>query len=266
MRFRNYLGIFLLIFLSLKAPKQYHFLTGGFRLSSCQTNLSNRPEWETNMAEIDLQAIFDQPFSFCQRGSQAYVFISQDKQYMLKIFAKPLRKYVFPYKLSFPFVRSPQDPYLIQMERGIQGYKLGSLLPKKATGLLYLHLNTTSGKLPSISLRDAFGRSYKQPLDSYRFVLQKKCELLAPTLKKSSPQERKNLIQSYFDAISLRVSLGIRNRDTEFKRNFGILDGKVIEFDCGEFTYDPSLLNPSEQSKELTAFKDQLYYWTNKHI
>ncbi|MDP1608933.1 MAG: hypothetical protein Q8L98_06445 [Chlamydiales bacterium] len=260
--------IFLLLLSLVKLPKHYAQYTGGFRLSSCHTKLDNRPEWAPSAPPKEVEKIFSQPFFLSQRGSQSYAFMSQDGQYMLKIFAKPLKQCLFAHKV-WPY-RPPLDQaiYHLQMEKGIEGYHLAGKLSSQYTALLYLHLNTTQEMLPSITLQDSFKRTYTLPLDSYRFVLQKKCELLAPVLKKMTkhqPEEIKPLLDSYLQAIAYRASLGIRNRDTEFRKNFGLLDKKVIEFDCGEYFYDPALLSTEEQQKEICLFKNQIEYWINKY-
>lgn len=264
---RSTILFFLLVSL-LKFPKHYAQYTGGFRVSSCRTKLNNRPEWTPSAPSKEVEKVLSQPFFLSQRGSQSYAFMSQDGQYMLKIFAKPLKQCLFAHKV-WPY-RPPLDQaiYHLQMEKGIEGYHLAGKLSSESTALLYLHLNATEGMLPFVTLQDVFKRTYKLPLDSFRFVLQKKCEMLAPALKKIAkyrPEEIKPLVDSYLQAIAYRASLGIRNRDTEFRKNFGLLDKKVIEFDCGEYVYDPALLSEDEQQKEICLFKRQIDYWINKY-
>ncbi len=263
--FKTLFLLFLLILGCLKLPKHYAEWTSGFRLSSCHLDLPNRPEWEPKRPDPHTLLILSQPFSLYQRGSQAYVFLSQDRQYVLKIFAKPLKNYVFPYRFHLRFHHKPQEPYRTLIEKGARGYHLASKLPPFATGLIYTHLNITNNLLPSIPLRDAFGRRYTLPLDGYRFVLQRTCKPLTLALTQSArtnPKQTQQLIQSYFKTISLRASFDIKNCDTEFKKNFGVLDGKVVEFDCGE--YAP--LAPEQQELELATFQDRIRYWIERHL
>ncbi len=259
------LVLFLLTISCLKLPKHYAEWTSGFRLSSCHIPLENRPEWGPSPPDPQTLSVLNQPFSLHRRGSQAYVFLSQDGQYVLKIFAKPLRDYVFPYRFHIRFLRKPQEPPQVLMEKGLRGYFLESRLPPQRTGLIYTHLNTTKKQLPTLPIQDAFGRSHNIPLDNYRFVIQKTCTPLTFALKESGkkdPEKLKHLIESYFQAISLRTSLGLKNCDTEFKKNFGVLDGQVIEFDCGEY----ALLPPGEEQKEREIFQDRICYWLDKHL
>lgn len=268
MKKRQIFFAFLLSFALLKIPKHYARWTGGFRLASCDTHLTNRSEWASDTPSEEIRKILSQPFSFYRRGTQAYAFLSQDGQYVLKIFSQPLKKYRFPPKL-YPY-RAPlsQASYQKQIEEGIMGYCLASKLPPQMTGLLYAHLNTTEKELPFLNIRDAWLRSYQLPLDRVRFVLQRKCQMLAPTLKQAiqtAPKEAKRLAESFHKAIATRAAGAIRNSDTEFKKNFGILDGEVIEFDCGAYSYDPSLEDPSEQMAEVEKFSAQLRYWVKKY-
>ena len=78
------LFLFLFVFLLLKIPKNYHRLTGGFRLSSCQLPLKNKKSWDAEPPSNELTPLLSQPFFFLKRGSQAYVFLSEDKKYVLK--------------------------------------------------------------------------------------------------------------------------------------------------------------------------------------
>lgn len=268
--YKTILFLFLLVFGALKIPKNYWRLTGGFRPSCCKVIADLRPEWKSELPTKETLAILSQPFSFLQRGSQAYVFVSEDQKYVLKIFSKPLKEY------RFQRYTGKGKPHLSKANRrmrinvALQGYHLAQKLPPKASGLVYTHLNPTENSLPAVQIRDAFYRSYNLPLDQYRFVLQKKCFPLASTLQKlareNRAQEIQHLIQSYQKTIARRASLSIRNSDTEFKKNFGVLDGEVVEFDVGEYFFDSSLESLEKQQAEVDLFNSQLDYWLRGHI
>jgi len=262
--------LFLLVFGALKIPKNYWRLTGGFRLSCCQIATPYQPEWESLPPSEEIFSILSQPFSFLQRGSQAYVFVSKDQKYVLKIFAKPLKEYRFHRYTGKGKPHLSKANRSARIKQALQGYHLARALAESMSGLVYTHLNPTPKGLPLVQIQDAFLRRYQLPLDQYRFVLQKKCEQLAPKLQKLAKEESKEkiqyLLQSYEKAIAKRASLSIRNSDTEFKKNFGILDGEVVEFDVGEYFLDPSLQSLEKQQAEVDLFKNQLDYWLSRHI
>ncbi|MCC6127934.1 MAG: hypothetical protein IT584_01895, partial [Chlamydiae bacterium] len=241
-----------------------------FRLSCCKVVADHKPEWESSPPTEEVLSILAQPFSFLQRGSQTYVFASEDQKYVLKIFAKPLKEYRFQRYTGKGKPHLSKDHRRERVSGALQGYHLAEKLPQSASALIYTHLNLTENELPSTQIRDIFKRRYNLPLDRYRFVLQKKCEPLAPTLQKLARagqiQEIQRLIQSYNKAIARRTSLSIRNSDTEFRKNFGILDGEVVEFDVGEYLFDPSLQRLENQQAEVDLFKNQLDYWLSRHI
>ncbi|MBS0626503.1 MAG: hypothetical protein JSS32_10685 [Verrucomicrobia bacterium] len=247
----------LLIFGALKIPKNYFRWTGGFRWSKCELNLPNFPSWQSPLPNDQTLQILSQPFIYLKRGSQSYVFTSQDGNYVLKIFAQPLLRRNMLERMNRPFPR----PDLNRIREGLEGYRIASELPPSSTGIVYLHLNTTADLLPRAQFRDALGRTHLVSLDKARFVLQRKSAPLSIELKKlaqaNRSEEIERLIDSYKEAIALRTSLSIKNWDTDFKHNFGILDGKVIEFDFGEFKIEPTL----DPSKELWTFLDRLRYW-----
>lgn len=269
-KFAKTLFLILFIFLALKIPKNYHRLTGGFRLSSCEPFLEDLVGFSQKPLSEELAPLFDQRFFFLKRGSQAYVFLSEDRKYVLKLFAKPLKQYLFqPY--THPKKLHLNSSYLLpRMNQALNGYSLAEKLPQEATGIVYLHLNPTKNELPSVTLQDAFGRIYRISLDSYRFAVQRTCTLLAPTLEKLARQnnfsEIERLRKSYDQKISLRVSYGIRNTDTEFKKNFGILDGEIVEFDVGEYCMDPSLLSLEGQKEETALFQSRFDSWLKKRL
>lgn len=268
MSYKNLLFCLLFIFACLKIPKNYFRLTGGFRLSSCVLNIESAANSLPLSEETKLA--LDQPFFFLKRGSQAYVFVSQDKKYVLKLFAKPLKSYRFQRytHAKKPHLHASFAP--LRIENALKGYRIASALPRALTALVHEHLELTENTLPSITLYDAFYRSYQIPLDHNAFVLQKKCDLLVSTLKNLAETNNfsaiESLRQSYLETIAYRASLGIRNTDTEFKKNFGVLEGRVVEFDVGEYVLDPEFLSPEKQEEEVGRFQNHFDYWMKKHF
>jgi hypothetical protein len=256
---RKILFLSLFVFGLMKIPKNYFHWTGGFRPAKCEIEVANCGNWETGLPDEKTKLIFSQPFNYFKRGSQSYVFQSLDGQYVLKIFSQPLLKRKLREIIGRPFPR-PDKQKIID---DLNGYRIAKNLPIESTGIVYFHLNTTQNLLPQINLKDALGRTQCLPLDRCRFVLQKKSIPLARELRRlaqaGQTKEIEKLIDSYRETIASRTQLGIRNADTDFKHNFGVLEGKVIEFDFGEFRND--LFSEEGKSQELFTFMDRLRYW-----
>lgn len=94
---------------------------------------------------------------------------------------------------------------------------------KEETALLGVHL-CRQDLLPSVSLYGPLGRKYVLPLDTVAFALQKKAE---PFL-----EEKKGLLKS---VLQKREAKGIVNKDEAPLRNWGWVDGKIVEIDFGSY-------------------------------
>lgn len=248
-----------------KFPKHYAEWTGAFRLSKLQElDLEHRPEWDTVLAQ-EAAAILSQRFSFYKRGTESYVFLSEDGKTVLKFFSPSLIKRSWKEKILRPF-NDPKQKEL-RLIQTLEGYSLASKIPKERSGLLYTHLNLTEALLPKVILQDGLGRTCTIPLDRCRFALQKKTDLYTEAFQRRTkdPLAIEQLIDSYLSWLDLRTSLGIRNADTEFKKNFGCLDDQALELDFGAYVSDPSFLHPLGRTEELLTFADRLRYWVHKN-
>ena len=211
-------------------------------------------------------AIVKQPFHYLDRGSQSYVFESQDKQYVIKFFrfdSKPLAYRVFLNSLLGQ--KLPQNDLKIKTELLFKACKLAYERVPKETGLVFIHLNETEKNLPVLHCKDAIGRSYHLPLDKYRFVIQRKAELLTEVLEKQfksgNREEIEKSFDAYFDLIHTRTAQAIHNADPNLSRNIGFLDGKAIEIDFGCYR-DGSGLDPVQQQlREMRRSCNQLRSW-----
>ncbi|MCB1084591.1 MAG: hypothetical protein KDK60_00655, partial [Chlamydiia bacterium] len=66
-----------------------HTLNGGFSPAAITSSLQPRPEWNITHEASDiaetLQAL-KQPYHYLGKGSQSFVFLSEDKKYVIKFF------------------------------------------------------------------------------------------------------------------------------------------------------------------------------------
>ncbi len=235
--------LFFLFFVSamLSLPALAKRATYGFRVAKIQFDFPADPQWDTPLFP-EISAILKQPFRFLGKGAQSYVFESADQRYVIKLFRSSSQEKVADLfaacKLAFDHLR-------------------------EETGLVYIHLNPTSLQLPTLFCRDAIGRSYRLPLDPLRFAVQKKATPFQSTLVKArqKPRQMEARIDAFLSLLRARAAKGIYNRDPNLNRNFGFLEEGAIEFDFGQFRYDPSL----NQKEEISRFAKRLRRWLAKH-
>lgn len=241
-------------------------LTEGFRISKMAIDLSYHAEWEISEADSSLESILNQPFTFFGKGAQCYVFLSADKKTVLKLFRydqpmNPLRSFIRKKILR----KKERCKALSNAVRMMNAAKLAFEEAREETGLLYVHLNPTEGKLPILQCRDPLGRKRSIPLDSYRFVLQKKAEPFRETLQKAiqsgNPTEVKDKIDSFLQLLHQRTAKGISNSDPNLSRNFGFLDGRAVEFDFGNYSRRPSFC----PDREIEGYTNRLRRWLKKN-
>lgn len=234
----------LFIALMLSLPFALTRLTHGFRLSKLQLDFPANPKWEAAPPDT-LREILDQPFHYIGKGMQSFVFASQDGGYVLKLFRFDKKKDKQKYLVLFDSCKLAYDH--LQTE----------------TGLLYVHINTTQNTLPSIRCQDSLGRSFLIPLDSYRFVIQRKGVEFEKTLleARNDPEKMKTRLNQWFDLIQHRAAKKIWNKDPSLTRNFGFLENAAIEFDFGSYRIDSKITS----SEEIARYTQKMRRWLNKN-
>lgn len=122
----------------------------------------------------------------------------------------------------------------------LKSYLLADEYLKKETGLLYAHFGR-GGNLPVVILTDKASRGFNIDLNEVPFVLQKKGESFYPALKQIYKMEGlkgiEAAVDSFFEIVSRRISLGISDADHDVEHNFGLLEGKPFHLDPGRFSY-----------------------------
>lgn len=191
-------------------------------------------------------SLLNQPFYYLDRGSQSYVFASQDGQYVLKFF-----RYHYKHKNWREIV-----------SRMLQAARIAYLFAKEETGLIYAHLNQTRGQLPVLKVKDPLCRSLSLPLDDYRFVLQKRGIPFEEGIVKGPIEPR---IDAFLSVLQSRIGKGIGNTDPNISRNFGFLEGAALEFDFGNYAMSPDLVLEDHRQAEMKRYVDKLRSWLSRH-
>jgi hypothetical protein len=211
--------------------------TDGFKICKILSDVSD-PKWDVPpLAESELSVVkqaLEQPFSYLSKGSQAFVFVSEDQQYVLKLIRYNHITPSFFDKLLSPARCQALDG---KLEKDFTSYKIAYEELKEETGLLFLHLTKTDFFHQKLIIVDKIGIAHTLDLDKTEFILQKRVEPLYPYLKnlmaKKQEAEAKALISHLVSLLADQYKKGIINSDVDLFKNFGCLGKQVIELDVG---------------------------------
>lgn len=228
----------------LLSPMLAKKLTCGFKLAKMRVTFFPHPEWDVPL-DPELLASFNQPFHYIDKGSQCYVFESEDQKTVIKFF-----------RFSEP--RSSLKIFTLFNAVHIAFERL-----KEETGILYIHLNPTTLGLPVLRCKDAIGRSYALPLDECRFAVQKKAQKFQCAMEEAikSPALMKTRIDQFIELLLSRTAKGVYNSDPSLSRNFGFLEDRAIELDFGN--YRPVI--PHTQTAEIERYAERLRRWLKQN-
>jgi len=86
---KKLLYLFLILGALVGIERLSHTLTDGFGPTNITSNLPYHSKWDVTIEQEDIeeaeQALF-QPYHYLESGSQSFVFISEDGEYILKFF------------------------------------------------------------------------------------------------------------------------------------------------------------------------------------
>jgi hypothetical protein len=197
------------------------------------------------------------------------VFASEDGEHVLKVF-KPHFPYFHyhlfgsPFKLGIsklPFAKTLFEKIYAkeckeQKENEFQSYVNSFELLQKETQLEYLHLAQTDHLQVKLKLYDKIGILREIDLDSTCFLVQRKTDLLYPSLasliKKGELQKAKQLIRSFVDLSFKFILKGIDN-PTTVEKNFGCIGLQPVQIDVGRVLI-------MEDFEQMGPKIDQIYY------
>lgn len=235
----------------------------GLQAKFASPTFSPSPEWELPPLRPPEQATVDQilrqKFTYLARGSQAFAFISEDGQYILKLFKqhKWHPKHFLGYlPLSFnPYYRD----YLKRKEKQnavLSSCKTAILHVQSHTGVIFSHLNPTPLAISSINLTDKHGKSWTLDLSKSCFLLQKKADLFYPHIQacmaKNDLEGAKYAITSTFNLIDKFMRMGVYGNNAILRKNFGFIDNEAMQFDIGKFKFDPSYIPDRQEIHNIT--------------
>jgi len=207
-------------------------------------------EWDIPSSPDNLNEMLDQKYTYLSHGNQAYALESEDRKYVLKLFrsAPPtIRFSLFRKKLKFNSGKLPFVQLLFQRfysekcqeirDLAFRSYVNSFSLLKNETQVEYLHLATTSHLKKSLIIYDRIGILRSIDLNSTCFLLQKKTDLLYPTLAKliqnNELDSAKEILSNFVQLGSQMIKQEIIN-PTTLKKNIGCLGLHPVQIDIGK--------------------------------
>jgi hypothetical protein len=253
--------------------------TAGFQVSRIQTPNTVTAFEETIVnpsMTIEVRKLLQQPFHFLGSGSQSYAFVSDDGQYVLKVF-KQHHFYIPSFLADLPlpsFVSSPAQKLVrlqtVKREQFMRSCVIASESWKEETATLYTHLAPSDDLDFSLTLIDKLNISHAVQANTLQFAVQKKAELVSPTLKKllhdGKKEAAEECIRSLIALIKVRSQKGVGDRDPVVRRNFGFLGHQAIEIDIGSYYENPYLRKDPLYSRAVFFEIKNLHGWLMHHF
>lgn len=253
--------------------------TAGFQVSRIQTPNTITAFEDTIVnpsMTAEVRELLQQPFHFLGSGSQSYAFVSADGQYVLKVF-KQHHFYIPSYLSDLPlpsFISSPAQKLVrfqtIKREQFMRSCVIASDSWKEETATLYTHMAQSNDLDFSLTLIDKLNISHAIKANTLQFAVQKKAELVSPTLKKllnnGDTEAAKECIRSLIALIKVRSQKGVGDRDPVVRRNFGFLGQQAIEIDIGSYYENPYLRDDPLYSRAVFFEIKNLHGWLMNHF
>ncbi len=283
---QNILTIFCIIVLLYVAGKIVHIEekfekfarpTKLFSVSNVQSTLPYNPKWDVKISpELDtfFYVISQQQFNWLGKGAQALAFESQDGLYVLKLFQvgkfnncdepKSFLKRLFS-KEGDNKRKERQD----HREELFTSSKFAYEELQEETGIVYVHLNRTVGKIKGVKLIDRLGQSHRIRGDDACFILQKKACYLIPTItqlmNEGKIEAAEARIDQVIDLLFTMAKKGYVDNDDALIRNnnIGFTRDKAVYIDTGHLSKKENLDIYKRMEYEFAVRLDPLEKWLN---
>jgi hypothetical protein len=239
----------------------------GFTIKKIQSSHPYDSKWDidTSPPVSDIKEIISQTFFYLGSGNHCYAFVSKDGKYVIKFFKQ---KHMNTYSLKEyinPFQKSRLQKRAQTRENSFTSYKIAYEELKKETGMIYLHLNKTNHLQKRIAFIDQNGQPFLLNLDEMEFLIQKKAKVgyhyLEKLLTENRFEEAMDGVASLLTLIVKRAKAGISDKDMQFFKNFGFIEGQAIEIDIGEFKRAPFSRNQEAIRCEIEEVAKQIRAW-----
>ncbi len=237
--------------------------TKGFCYTKIHSRYGYDPRWDFGNPSESQKKLLDQiamqPFKLLGSGKECYAFVSADGEIVVKFFKqKHMRvQYLLNYLPLSKEIKALRNETLnrhsFRRKALFNSYQIAYEQLPEETGVLYLHLTKSRNLKRAIQIITPKGKHLTLKLDDMEFMVQKRAGLIFDAIK-AHPEKGKEIISSILHLISNRREKGIGDNDINCEKNLGIVNGKAMQIDVGEFYL--SIPKPITKEELTTATLD----------
>ncbi|NGX39057.1 MAG: hypothetical protein KR126chlam1_00377 [Chlamydiae bacterium] len=233
--------------------------TDGFTLQKISRSLLQ----EETTTQVDVP---NMRYHYLTKGGQSYVFLSEDGEYVLKLFRDSKRQNLsllhrlLPLKIFETKLKKLEE----EQRETLKSYQLAFERLKRETALHSIHLNTGLPTIQALRIVDKLGIEHTIDGNLYPFILQKKAksvkEHIEELMQKGHHDHARVALEKLAALIKGRIAAKIHDGDPNLSKNFGFLGGRPVQIDAGRF----SMSRPAKRQR-LKSSKEDLQNWINEH-
>ncbi|MDX8430587.1 MAG: hypothetical protein SNF33_02105 [Candidatus Algichlamydia australiensis] len=262
--FRNTLFFISSAALIFGVERLCHAATDGFTLTRVRSDFTFEPAYVTPSCEAALKEIFTQPFTYLSSGSQCYVFLSEDKQTILKLF----KNHRFG-NIASLFDKKRKLKRIESFHDTLTSCLFSHKEFRDETRVFYVHLGKTEDPALKAHLVDKLNIHHYLDLNSTQFHLQK-CATSVPQYllslrKKGAHEEAKLALDALLDISEKRALLGFNDKDPHLIHNFGFIDGQAVQVDAVGFSPNKSRDKRRFYTKEILKIRAKVMPWLEEN-
>ncbi len=257
----------------------YFRLTDGFTVSNITSDFVYQPQWEVRPLLSDeqneLEKALHQPYHYLGKGCQAYVFASEDGQYVVKFFKyqryrlQPWLAYFPPLPALVKYRQEKREKKWNKLDGFVRSWKVAFENLKEESGLLFVHLNKTSHLQKQLTIYDKINQQHVVDLDQMEFCVQRRAQMLCDTLLTYRAQdnlaEAQQLIHRLLNLILSEYARGLADNDHALMQNTGVVQGKPVHIDVGQFVFNEAVKEPVVFHQELFTKTYKFKLWLRQH-
>jgi len=214
---------------------------------------------------LDLEAIQNQKLLYLGKGAQAFVFVSEDRKYVVKflrfdhLLAKPfIRAMSF---LPLPYIRERLDKSKREIQELCESFELAHGPLSSFTQTLHVHFDSL---IKPLHLIDRLGIAHE--LTNAPFVVQPYAHPFYEKLNTFSEEEVKATIHQLALFLKTRFEQGIYDDDPNLETNFGFIDSTLVEFDIGRFEKTDRYFELKARMEDAQSLAKPLKIWLAQHM
>ena len=262
--------------LFLGVDRLAHRHSRNFCLSKIINTSPSSAEWDIPPLSAEekqnLYQVLSQKFTYYDKGTQAYVFISEDKKYILKLL-KQQKLHAGSWLSHIPLSFNPyyQEALFKEKKRNLtfSACKTAFTSLKEETGLIYVHINNAPDLNKKVTLLDKNGKTHHIDLDETSFYVQKRAKLIYSRISElmhdREIEKAKNIITSVFSLLDFLGKTGVVDNDPILRKNFGLINDTAVQIDVGKLLIDPQRRENLAYKREVGSITHSFKIWIEKN-